>query len=98
MSIVDCPVAVVTGASRGFGRAIAARLANDGYATVVNYHSNRAAADEAVTQIHSAGGQAVAVQADIGKTADRARLVAESLNRFGRIDLLVNNAGITSVG
>ena len=92
------PVALVTGASRGIGRAIAVRLAREGYAAVVNYHSNRAAADEVVQEIATAGGHAVAVQADVGSSADRQRMVAETLAEFGRIDVLVNNAGITSVG
>jgi 3-oxoacyl-[acyl-carrier protein] reductase len=91
-------VALVTGASRGIGRAIALRLAKDGYAVVVNYHSNRAAADEVLAQITAAGGQAAVVQADVGRDADRQRMVGETLAEFGRIDLLVNNAGITSVG
>ena len=92
------PVALVTGASRGIGRAIALRLTKDGYAVVVNYHSNRAAADEVLAQITAAGGQAAVVQADVGRDADRQRMVGETLAEFGRIDLLVNNAGITSVG
>jgi 3-oxoacyl-[acyl-carrier protein] reductase len=92
------PVAIVTGASRGIGRAIAVRMARDGYVLIVNYHSNRAAAEEAVREIEKAGGKAVAVQADIGATADRARLIDETLDQRGRLDVLVNNAGITSVG
>lgn len=98
MTLSSKPVAIVTGASRGIGRAIAVRLANDGYAAVVNYHSNRQAADEVVGEIEAAAGQAIAVQADIGSTADRNRLIEETLKQFGRIDVLVNNAGITSVG
>jgi 3-oxoacyl-[acyl-carrier protein] reductase len=92
------PAAIVTGASRGIGRSIALRLAREGYSVAVNFHTNRTAADEVVTEIECGGGTALAVQADIGVTADRSRLVAETLNRLGRLDLLVNNAGITSVG
>src|SRR5688572_17775717 len=92
------PVALVTGASRGIGRVIGLRLAKDGYAVVVNYHSNRTAADEVVSQIAAAGGEAVASQGDVGQAADRQRLVDETLAEFGRLDVLVNNAGITSVG
>jgi 3-oxoacyl-[acyl-carrier protein] reductase len=98
MSGSSQPVALVTGASRGIGRAIAVRLAREGYAAVVNYHSNRDAADEVVQEIAAAGGQAAAIQADVGSSTDRQRMVAETLAEFGRIDVLVNNAGITSVG
>src|SRR3954449_13497115 len=98
MALSSQPVAIVTGASRGIGRAIALRLAQDGYAAVVNFHSNRQAADEVVGEIEAARGRGIPVQADIGRTDDRAKLVEETLSQFGRIDVLVNNAGITSVG
>jgi 3-oxoacyl-[acyl-carrier protein] reductase len=98
MAAASHSAAIVTGASRGIGRAIAVRLARDGYAIAVNYRSNRQAADEVVREIEQSGGQAIAMQADIGLAADRARLVEETLARFGRLDVLVNNAGITSVG
>jgi NAD(P)-dependent dehydrogenase (short-subunit alcohol dehydrogenase family) len=96
--IASKPVALVTGASRGIGRAIAVRMARDGHAVVVNFHSNKPAAEEVVREIGATAGEAIAVQADIGVTADRHRLVDQALARFGRIDVLVNNAGITSVG
>jgi NAD(P)-dependent dehydrogenase (short-subunit alcohol dehydrogenase family) len=87
-------VAIVTGGSRGIGRGIAAALGREGFSVVVNYNSAASAAEEAKSEIEAAGGRAHIVQADISKTADRQKLVAESLGAFGRIDLLVNNAGV----
>jgi NAD(P)-dependent dehydrogenase (short-subunit alcohol dehydrogenase family) len=87
-------VALVTGASRGIGRAIALGLAGRGWAIVVNYRSNAEAASETTHLIAEAGGQGVTVQADVADSSDRNRLVAQTLDRWGRIDLLVNNAGI----
>jgi 3-oxoacyl-[acyl-carrier protein] reductase len=87
-------VALVTGASRGIGRAIALRLAKDGAAVVVNYVGNAAAAADVASEIERGGGQALAVQADVGRSADVSRLVGESVRRFGRVDVLVNNAGV----
>ena len=87
-------VAVVTGASKGIGAAIARQLAADGAAVVVNYASSQAGADKVVTEITSAGGRAVAVRGDVAKKADIEKLFAEAKNAFGHIDILVNNAGI----
>lgn len=86
--------AIVTGGSRGIGRGIALGLAEQGWAVTVNYRGNAAAAQETARLVDQAGGQALVVQADIGNSDDRTRLVRETLDRFGRIDLLVNNAGM----
>jgi len=86
--------ALVTGAGRGIGRGIALGLAERGWAVLVNYRSDTEAAAETARLVAQAGGRGAAVQADISDPADRARLVAGTLERFGRIDLLVNNAGI----
>ena len=85
---------IVTGSSRGIGRAIATRLAHDGFAVVVNYAGNQAQAEEVVAQIQSAGGQAIAVKADVSSPADVERLFAETLSRFGSVDVVVHNSGI----
>jgi 3-oxoacyl-[acyl-carrier protein] reductase len=87
-------VALVTGASRGIGRAIALRLAKDGAAVVVNYAGSQQQAQEVVAEIEKAGGHALAVRADVGKVADVVRLFDATFQRFGRLDILVNNAGI----
>ena len=88
-------VALVTGGSRGIGRAIATTLAAAGATVVVNYKGNQAAADEVVREIAAGDGQALAVQADISQAAEVERLFKAVLERYGRIDILVNNAGIT---
>jgi 3-oxoacyl-[acyl-carrier protein] reductase len=88
-------VAVVTGASRGIGRAIALRLAAGGARVVVNYHSSQAAADEVVEQIQAAAGQAIAVQADVSHPDQAQALIDAAQKAFGRVDILVNNAGTT---
>jgi 3-oxoacyl-[acyl-carrier protein] reductase len=88
-------VAIVTGGSRGIGRAIASSLAAAGAMVVVNYKGNAAAADEAVREIAASDGQALAVQADISQSEEVDRLFKSVLERFGRLDILVNNAGIT---
>jgi 3-oxoacyl-[acyl-carrier protein] reductase len=87
-------VAVVTGASKGIGAAIAEELATAGAAVVVNYASSRAAADTVVERIRKADGKAIAVQADASKLEDVRRLFAETKKSFGKLDILVNNAGI----
>jgi len=90
----DRRVALVTGASRGIGRAIAMRLAADGHRVVVNYRERREAADEVVAQIVGAGGTAVALGADVSKAGDVERLIAQTNEYFGPVQVLVNNAGI----
>jgi len=86
---------VVTGASRGIGRAIALRLGAEGADVVVNYRANRAAADEVAEAVQRGGTRAVVVQGDVAVAADAQRIVAAATEAFGRIDVLVNNAGIT---
>ena len=86
--------ALVTGASRGIGRAIALRLARAGAAVAVNYATNTAEADKTVAEITAAGGRAFALQADVGRVPEITRMFDETLARFGRLDILVNNAGI----
>jgi 3-oxoacyl-[acyl-carrier protein] reductase len=87
-------VAIVTGASRGIGRAIAEGLAAEGAAVVVNHRVSAAQAQEVVAAIERAGGRAVAIQADMGRVAEARRLVRETVERFGRLDILVNNAAV----
>jgi 3-oxoacyl-[acyl-carrier protein] reductase len=87
-------VALVTGASRGIGRAIALRLANDGAAVVVNYTGSEQQAREVAAAIEKAAGQAVAARADVSRVADVVWLFDATFERFGRLDILVNNAGI----
>jgi 3-oxoacyl-[acyl-carrier protein] reductase len=86
--------AIVTGASGGIGKAVAKRLARDGFAVVVNYASNANEADATVAEIQSAGGQAIAVKADVGNAADVERLFEETVKSFGAVDVVVNNSGI----
>ena len=88
-------VAIVTGASRGIGRAIALELASWGVKVVVNYQTNAAKAAAVVAEITAANGTALAVQADVTQPVDVARLVQTTLEQFGALQILVNNAGIT---
>ena len=92
------PAAIVTGGSRGIGRAICLELARLGYAVVVNYASRADAAQEVVQTIESGGGRAIACRANVAVAADRTLLIDETCKSFGRLDVLVNNAGITSPG
>ena len=87
-------VALVTGASKGIGAGIAKALAADGASVVVNYASSKEGADKVVAEIKSKGGKAVAVQGDVSKQADISKLFAETKKAFGRLDVLVNNAGV----
>jgi 3-oxoacyl-[acyl-carrier protein] reductase len=98
MTRLDGKVALVTGASRGIGAAIAVRLAADGAAVVVNYAGSRDAARDVVDSIVAAGGRATAVQADVKDATACAALVSETISLYGSIDVLVNNAGITRDG
>lgn len=85
---------IVTGASRGIGRAVAIRLAGDGFAVGVNYAGNATKAEEVVTEIKSHGGQAIAVQANVANAADVKHLFKETIDIFGGINVVVNCAGI----
>ncbi|HEX7472015.1 MAG TPA: 3-oxoacyl-ACP reductase family protein [Candidatus Limnocylindrales bacterium] len=87
-------VAIVTGSSRGIGLAIARRFAAEGAAVVINYVGRASEAAAAVGEIEAAGGRALAVQADVSRSADVDRLIRETRAHFGRIDILVNNAGV----
>lgn len=87
-------VAIVTGASKGIGAAIAKHLAAEGAAVIVNYASSRQGAERVVNEIASKGGKALAVQGDMSKRSDIQHLFAEGKKAFGRVDILVNNAGV----
>src|SRR5688500_7832162 len=89
-------VVLITGASRGIGAETARLAAARGYAVVVNFIANRAAAEQVTGDITARGGDAIAVQADVASEADVMRMFAEIDRRFGRLDALVNNAGITA--
>src|SRR2546430_16430057 len=90
--------ALITGASGGIGRSVALRLARDGFAVVVNYAGSTAKAEAVVNEIKSAGGQAIAVQADVANAAEVERLFKNTLDAFGRIDVVVNCADIMPLG
>ena len=92
--VAEQRVALVTGASRGIGRSIAVALAAKGWAVVINFRRDAAAAAETLRRVETAGGRGLLVQADVALAADRSRLAEQILATFGRLDLLVNNAGV----
>jgi 3-oxoacyl-[acyl-carrier protein] reductase len=94
MSKLTGKVAIVTGASKGIGAAIAKHLAAAGASVVVNYASSREGADKVVAEITAAGGKAIAVQGDVSKQADIDRLFIATKSAYGKLDVLVNNAGV----
>lgn len=87
-------VAIVTGASRGIGRAVAERLAKDGFAVVVNYVSNAPEAEQVATGIKGQGGEAIAIKADVSDTQEVEQLFAQTLQKWGSVDVVVQNSGI----
>lgn len=87
--------AVVTGATRGIGRAIAVRLAQDGFNIVINYRGDQGPADELAAEIEAAGGKSHSIKADVTNADEVAGLIEGAIEAFGKIDVLVNNAGIT---
>jgi 3-oxoacyl-[acyl-carrier protein] reductase len=93
--MLEGKIAIVTGGSRGIGTAIARELAAQGAMVVVNHRESVSQAEAVVQEIMAAGGHALAVQADVGSATEAQRLVKETLDRFGRVDVLVNNAGTT---
>ena len=95
MSVLAGQAAVVTGGSRGIGRAIALALAAEGCRVVINYHSNAAAAQQVVAEIEALGSQALAVQGDVSLAEQAQALIEQAQEAFGAVDILVNNAGIT---
>ncbi|WP_341301908.1 3-oxoacyl-[acyl-carrier-protein] reductase [Lysinibacillus sp. FSL H8-0500] len=95
MRKLEGKVAVVTGASRGIGRAIALKLADEGAKVVVNYSGSQAKAEEVVAMIQENGGEAIAVQASVSQTEEVTTLMNTAIKTFGTLDILVNNAGIT---
>lgn len=95
MSALQDKVAIVTGSSRGIGKACVLALAKEGASVVVNYARSSAAADEIVAQIEGEGGSAIALQADVSQADQVDALIKGTMDKFGRIDVMVNNAGIT---
>src|ERR1700729_3701492 len=94
MSKLKDKVAIVTGASKGIGADIAKGLAKEGASVVVNYASSKEGADRVVAEITGRGGKAIAVQGDVSKASEVKRLFSETKKSFGKLDVLVNNAGV----
>jgi glucose 1-dehydrogenase len=92
--VLDNKVAIVTGGNSGIGRAIAVELAREGAALVINYVRDPAAAEALKQEIGQGGGRAITVQADVTQLADIQRLIDQAVQAFGRLDIMVNNAGI----
>ncbi len=93
--LLDAKVALVTGGSRGIGRAVAISLAKNGAKVIINFAGNANAAQEVLAEIKSIGGEAIAIQADVSSLESVEHMVQEIIDTYGRIDILVNNAGIT---
>jgi 3-oxoacyl-[acyl-carrier protein] reductase len=93
--LLEGKVAIVTGAAVGLGRAIAVAFGQEGASVIVNYSRSQGDAEETAELVKAAGGEAITVQADVSRDPEARAMVARTLDRFGRIDLLVNNAGIT---
>jgi 3-oxoacyl-[acyl-carrier protein] reductase len=98
MSRLEGKVAIVTGASKGIGAAIALQLAQEGAAVIVNYASSSDDANNVVAKIKQSGGKAVAIKADVANASDIVRLLSETTKAFGKLDILVNNAGVYKFG
>src|SRR4051794_7028949 len=94
MSKLKNKVAIVTGASKGIGAAIAKQFAQEGASVVVNYASSKEGADKVVAEITGKGGKAIAVKADVAKVGEIDTLFAAATKAFGKLDILVNNAGV----
>lgn len=94
MTNLNNKVAIITGSSKGIGKAIATKLASDGAAVVINYSHSADKANETVEEIKQQGGKAIAIQADVGKVAEIKSLFEQTIDKLGQVDILVNCAGI----